>query len=415
VGRLSRVRVALALLGATLGPGGCRERAQAVQSGAQVRDLVRQLRTRAERATNLKFKRDVAVELRSRAQVRDYVIHKFDQDVPAAELHGAEAAYKLFGLIPDSLDLRRTMIDLLTEQVAGYYDPDSGALFIPTDQPDPFKVRVVASHELIHALQDQYLPLDSILNQQRQNDRRSAAQAVLEGQATFYQIAVLMPEMHPETLPPHWFWQQREAMRAQQAAMPEFAAAPQWLKETLIFPYLGGADFIGWFVRAHPGREPFGAAMPRSTEQILHPDRYAAGDAPIDLAFTGAPVDSVRYEDGLGEFEISVLMTVLFGDLSEVRGSVYAEGWGGDRYQVLGHGPGGDALVWYTVWDDAPAALRFSRAFERLWLARAGSGRAGYRSTITAVKVGGRPAVRLVYAPDRWAGWARLPEVRIAP
>ena len=122
---------------------------------------------RAERATNLKFKRDVAVELRSRAQVRDYVIHKFDQDVPAAELHGAEAAYKLFGLIPDSLDLRRTMIDLLTEQVAGYYDPDSGALFIPTDQPDPFKVRVVASHELIHALQDQYLPLDSILNQQR--------------------------------------------------------------------------------------------------------------------------------------------------------------------------------------------------------------------------------------------------------
>lgn len=415
MGRLSRAGVVLALVGAGLGLGGCRERAHAVQSGAQVRDLVRQLRTRAERATNLKFKRDVGVELRSRAQVRDYVIHKFDQDVPAAELHGAEAAYRLFGLIPDSLDLRQTMIDLLTEQVAGYYDPDSAALFIPSDMAaDPFRVRVVASHELIHALQDQYLSLDSILDQKGQNDRRSAAQAVLEGQATFYQIAVLMPEQHPETLPPHWFWQQREAMRAQQAAMPEFAAAPQWLKETLIFPYLGGADFIGWFAHAHPGREPFGAAMPRSTEQILHPERYAAGDAPIGLAFSGAPVDSVRYEDGLGEFEISVLMTVLFGDSTEARGSVYAAGWGGDRYQVLGHGTGGDALVWYTVWDDAPAALRFSRAFERLWLAQR-TGRAGYRSTITAVKVGGRPGVRLVYAPDRWSGWVHLPEVKIVP
>src|SRR6266496_4419568 len=67
---------------------------------------------------------------RSRSQVRDYVIHKFDDDLPPAELAGAQAAYRLFGLIPDSLDLRRSMIDLLTEQVAGYFDPDSNALYI---------------------------------------------------------------------------------------------------------------------------------------------------------------------------------------------------------------------------------------------------------------------------------------------
>src|SRR5256885_13360796 len=86
-----------------------------------------------ERATRLRFRQRPVVLRRSRAQVRDYVIHKFDDDLPPAELEGAQAAYRLFGLIPDSLDLRRTMIDLLAEQEAGYFDPDSNARYIPTD------------------------------------------------------------------------------------------------------------------------------------------------------------------------------------------------------------------------------------------------------------------------------------------
>ena len=63
-----------------------------------------------ERATGLKFKRHPVVLRRSRAQVRQYVIHNFDQDVTPAEFAGVQAAYQLFGLLPDSMDLRRTMI-----------------------------------------------------------------------------------------------------------------------------------------------------------------------------------------------------------------------------------------------------------------------------------------------------------------
>lgn len=389
----------------------CRERAQAVQSEARVRDLVRQLRAQAERATGLRFKHDVSVLLRSRAQVRDYVIRKFDQDLPASELAGAEAAYKLFGLIPDSLDLRRTMIDLLTEQVAGYYDPDSVALFIPTDLDDLYRVRLVVSHELIHALQAQYTALDSLMNQRRQNDRRAAAQAVLEGQATFYQIPMLMPEQRPETLPEHWFWRQREVMREQQSLMPRFAAAPLWLRETLIFPYLGGADFVAWFARTHPGRQPYGAAMPSSTEGILHPDRYALGDRPVGLVFSGSAPDVVRYEDGLGEFEIGLLFTMLLRDSSAARGPVYAQGWGGDRYQVLGRRS--EALVWVSVWDDAAARDRFASGLERAWRARPALGRTGRRAEFARLIVDGRPAVRFVYAPVEWKGWGNVPGVRV--
>jgi hypothetical protein len=390
--------------------GGCRERAQAVQSEAAVRDMVRQLRRQAESVTGLQYKHDVAVLLRSRDRVRDYVIHKFDEDLPPADLAGVSAAYKLFGLIPDSLDLRRTMIDLFTEQVAGYYDPDSGALFIPTDLHDPAELRVAVAHELIHALQDQYIPLDSIINQRHRNDRRSAAQAILEGQATFYQIPMMMPEQHPETLPPHWFWRQRAVLAQLHAQMPEFSTAPLWLRESLIFPYLAGADFVGWFSRTHPGKEPFGAAMPVSTEQILHPDRYAAGDEPVTLAFTGPETDTVRYEDGLGEFEIGLLFTQLLHDSSESRGPVYATGWGGDRFRL--YGAGDPALVWYSVWDDSTARDRFARGLQRIWTTR----RAGDRTRryeVDTLAIDGHPGARLVDAPLEWKGWEALPQVRV--
>src|SRR3989449_9983083 len=201
----------------------CRERAQEVRSEAELKQTVVQMMPAVERATGLRFRRRPRVLRRSRTQVRDYVVHKFDDDLPPAELAGAQAAYRLFGLIPDSLDLRGTMIDLLTEQVAGYFDPDSDALYLPSDI-DPSQARLVISHELGHALQHQYLNLDSLVELKRQNDRRTAAQSILEGQATLAQILVLMPEQKLESLPN--FWDLRTALGAQQDQMKVFGSAP---------------------------------------------------------------------------------------------------------------------------------------------------------------------------------------------
>src|SRR2546422_852024 len=143
-----------------------RSRAREVQDEAALKQAVQQMIPAVERAIRLRFRQRPVVLRRSRAQVRDYVIHKFDDDLPPAELGGAQAAYRLFGLIPDSLDLRRTMVDLLTEQVAGYFDPDSNALYVPTDI-DPSQARLVISHELVHALQHQYVNLDSLVELKR--------------------------------------------------------------------------------------------------------------------------------------------------------------------------------------------------------------------------------------------------------
>ena len=152
--------------------------------------------------------------------------------------------------------------------------------------------------------------------------------------------------------------------------------------------------------------------MPISTEQILHPARYAAGDRPDRLVFVSPSPDTVRYEDGLGEFEIRLLLEQYLGDDSTAV--LVATGWNGDRYRVLGRGA--DVLVWYTLWDDAAAGTRFFRGLERAWAKRrsgAGAGAGGRRSEVKQLVLSGVPVVRLVDAPARWSGWRHVPAVRV--
>jgi hypothetical protein len=150
--------------------------------------------------------------------------------------------------------------------------------------------------------------------------------------------------------------------------------------------------------------------MPVSTEQILHPERYANHDMPTDLRFGGASPDTVRFEDNLGEFEIRLLFQQHLGD--EAAAIRLAEGWDGDRYQVLG--PRGEALVWYTVWDDAESAARFAEGLQRAWSKGWLSDHTGRRSDIQQLTVNGRALVRLVDAPGDWKGWAAIPAVQLS-
>src|SRR5882762_962780 len=234
---------------------------------------------------------------------------------------------------------------------------------------------------------------------------------ILEGQATVAQIPVLMPEQKPDTFALGWFWRQRAVMAAQQAQMKEFARAPLWLREGLIFPYLGGADFIVWFRHKYFGVSVLDS-MPQSTEQILHPERYAAHDEPTDLAFSSGEPDTVQYEDGLGEFETRLLFQQHLGN--EAEAVTLATGWDGDRYQVLG--PKSDALIWYSVWDDAAAASRFAAGLQRAWAIRRAGGPTGggRRAEIKQLTIQGRPCVRLVDAPAAWKGWRAIPTVRLS-
>jgi hypothetical protein len=381
----------------------CRGEAPRSSSPEVLKRLVDSLQAPVERVTGLRFKSPPRSALRSREQVRDYLIRKLDQELPSPRMQGLQTAYRMFGLLPDTLELRSLLLDLYTEQVAGFYDPDSATLF-GVAGADPTQLRLVLAHEMVHALQGQYLPLDSILHATANNDRLTAAQAVLEGQATLASIDVLAPSQDVSSSPEFWDLY-REQVREQQSSMPVFAKAPLIVREALIFPYLAGAEFMHWWKESGRDSVPYGPRMPVSTEQILFPDRYARGDVPVTLAFL--PDTGIVYEDVLGEGEIRVLMSQLAGS-SEVRtrGPI---GWGGDPYRVYAT-PTGPALVWCVVWDDPRSADRFLWGYGGKLRSTA---RKGYRTMLENFELGGKPATMYVLAPEAWDRWGQVPKAYV--
>lgn len=366
--------------------------------------LVDSLMPSVAKATGLEFKSTPVTAVRTREQVRAYLLAKLGKELPPARLNGIVTTYRLLGLLPDTLDVQKLFIDLYTEQVAGFYDPDSTKLFAVAGG-DRAQLRLVLAHELVHALQDQYIPLDSILGSTEDADRLAAAQAVLEGQATLVSLTAILPGQ--DFVNDDGFWENfREQLRGNASNMKVFSTAPLIFREGLTFPYVQGAEWLRWFTKNHAGDQPFGNRLPRSTEQILHPERYAAKDMPMVVRFTDDTA-GVMHEDTFGEFEIAVLRSVLVG-INEVPTQV-AFGWGGDRMRLLAS-PDGAALVWVTVWDDPRVAARFKTQIADRLATRT---RTGYRTTAEALDVGGKAAVRVVVAPTAWARWGALPGVEL--
>jgi hypothetical protein len=401
---VSRLRAQSLISGLALAlAAGCRGAPPGTEE-QRVHHLVDSLRPAVERAAHLRFRQPPRAALRSRDQVRAYLVHKLDQELPTAKARGLQAAYRLLGLLPDSLELRPLLLDLYTEQIVGYYEPDSTTLFVVANS-DPAQLQIVVAHELVHALQHQYLPLDSIMEQVGDNDRLGAAQAVLEGQATLAGLQVLVPEQNLFAMPQFWETY-RNQLKAQQASMPVFNRAPRLLRESVLFPYLAGADFLRWWAGSeHRDTVPFGPRMPVSTEQIIHPYRYGKGDQPLTVRFT-TPDSSVLYEDVMGEFDLRVLAADLQGTPDAGPAAL---GWGGDRFRLI-DAPEGPALVWYLVFDDSTSRQRFLQGTgQRLEQRR----RLGYRRELMSVELNRHPGVRIVMAPERWGRWHSIPSAEV--
>ena len=387
-------------------------RGERPQAGDQFTDaadferLVDSLAPDVARVAGLEWRQPPRAALRTRGEVRRYLLEKVAAELPPERLEGMAASFRLLGLLPDSLDLGKLLVDLYAEQVVGYYDPDSAMLF-GVQGSDPAQLRILVAHELTHALQDQYVRLDSILAMKRESDRQTAAQAVLEGQAMIVSLQSFAPDPDAVTQPAFWDLA-RGAVREMQGGTPVFKSAPLVLRESLLFPYLDGAEWIVWWENSPLADSlPYGARMPESSEQVLHPARYLAGDRPVGVRFAG-DTSEVLYEDTMGELGLRILDGQLAG--RDVRSeTALPYGWAGDRFRAVGT-VDGPALVWYLAWDDQRSADR--------WLAGTGprlraQGRVGYRTTVEAVAIDGRPGTRVVIAPEAWPGRSVLPTVTL--
>ena len=198
----------------------------------------------------------------------------------------------------------------------------------------------------------------------------------------------------------------REMIRENQSAMPIFAAAPKVIQETLIFPYLSGAEFYRNYKERKPGSSIYND-MPVSTEQIIHPAAFfVTKDNPTRVTFGTLTNATKVYENDLGEFETRLFLYQQLNDQNEaVRG---ASGWDGDRYAVV-NTPQGQGIVWLTVWDSQVEAGEFfhlaGQAVEARYKTKAAAGSTdlqkrylggGRTIQVSTFEIQGRPVV--IYA-----------------
>ncbi len=367
------------------------------------RRQVRAAIPKLEEASGLTFRRLPVLQDRTRDEVRGFLEAEMQAQMTPLQLAGTAAAYRLLGLLPDTLDLRAFYLDLLTEQVAGYYDPKTKVLYVVEGEAAELR-DVTITHELMHALQDQYVRLDSIQTLQGDNDRMVAMQAVVEGQATYEQLQVMTGGDIESRLPGGW-GALRETIRSSQEGMPQFAAAPMFLQETLLFPYLSGAEFVRRFSTTRGGRSVL-TPFAESTEQILHPEKFldSIPDRPTRIRLGAPRRGSVVHEDNLGEFETRLFLFQQLRD--EAVAQRGAAGWDGDRYQVVAV-EDGQVLSWLTVWDDPAEAREFAGLVGRL------TAPAGRRWVVDVTMVAGRPVVVAEQRPTGMSGSPLLDLTRV--
>ena len=290
--------------------------------------------------TGLKLRSPLKKTLRSREEIRAYVLHQMDEDKNPHQRYADARAAEAFGLLPKGFDLDPFMVDLMTEQIAGLYDPKSQEFYI-ADWIPLADQKIVMSHELTHALEDQYFHIDDWSKAVHENgDATLARDAVLEGSATAAMMDYILRDTSyslknlPENIDLSTFM-------GDLASSPKLNQAPPFIKDTLLFPYLSGLTFTaaalknaGWNALPSLFSNP-----PLSTQQILHPALYKSGKVPKTVTVPSfekslGPDWEKLEDDVLGEFG---WREVLKQFIDAKSAATLAQPWEGDHYIVYEH------------------------------------------------------------------------------
>jgi hypothetical protein len=320
------------------------------------------------------FRHPVTFEFLDRPGLGRYVHEILDSEYGPEKARTDQRTLEAFGLLPAATDLRALRARLLEENVAGFYDVRPGRkrmyaisgrkTLTPANQ-------LVLSHELRHALQDQYADVNGLLPKSVGDfdDRSFALVSLLEGDAVLVMERFLgkrLPGGEDRAFDPSGFTMPAAEM---------LPGAPPVLRDQLVLPYAAGRTFAmalfqrgGW-----PALRAAWTAGPQSSEQVLHPEKYFAGEAPLVVDPGPAPAGGTLLQEGvLGEAFIGTLL----GEGSDAARA----GWGGDAFRTWDLA-GRTLLAWRSAWDSAADAREFQQALAAVLLRR-GTGqpdRLGFR------------------------------------
>lgn len=308
-------------------------------------------------------------------RAREYALARFRRMMPESKIHADELAFRLLGLVPPDTDVLKTLLDVLEEQAGGFYDPGTKSFYLLDDMPKDM-TPLLTAHEMTHALEDQRYGLDARIEKLIDDDDASfALSSLIEGSATLAAAAYVARGIASGALDA-----KRLGAVAETVHTERLNAMPAALRRQLLGPYVLGMTFL-----TH-GASPAGpfpkadidaawSRPPRSSEQILHPEKYwdkKRRDDPKRVLISN-PSKALgegwtRAGSGiLGELTLGSLVgaktpggaDLLTGGSSWTNAA--ASGWGGDRFEVWTRGESAVVLL-ATVWDTAKDAAEFEAA-----------------------------------------------------
>lgn len=336
----------------------------------QIDSIVRNL----SEITGLSEKHAVPYGRMNKKQLRQFLSKRIKKTLRPEEIYADELALKMFGLVPEDFDLKRSTIDLLTEQAAAFYDYDNKKLYLLDDSSFTSESTTLA-HELSHALADQHFDLGKFMDETPSNDDENLAHtAVVEGQASWLMLAYDLKQAGKDPVPtPDMLKSVVDSSEGSMADFPVLKASPLYIQQSLLFPYREGTLFFS-SVYKQMGKRAFAAVFqdpPIDTSQIIHPDRYFAHQKPTRPAL---PVVSDQdkekeiTEGSMGEFDHEMLLRQ-YG--SEELATTLSPHLSGGEFKILGIGKERKPLLEYvSEWDSAQQADRFFRAYEKVLRAK---------------------------------------------
>ncbi len=337
---------------------------------AQIDNIVRTL----SGITDLAENHPVPYGRMTKRQLRQFLNKRIKKTIKPQEIRADELSLKMFGLVPQDFDLKKSTIDLLTEQAAAFYDYDEKKLFLLEDSSLAAETTTLA-HELSHALADQHFDLDHFMEEAPANDDENLAHtAVVEGQASWLMIAYELKQKGQKPVPTvEMLNSVGDSSEESMEDYPVLKATPLYIQQSLLFPYSEGTLFFDAVYRKM-GKASFSAVFtdpPVDSAQVIHPERYfrhekaAAPEAPKPaLKNEGKEVS----EGSVGEFDHRMLIRQYLG---AAKARDLAPHLRGGQFRVVTSGKSHKPVLEYaSQWDSEVQAANFFVAYRKILQAK---------------------------------------------
>lgn len=376
---------------------------------AQSSAMLAEMRQQVSQIRGLELKAETPVVPLARSSLVDKLARAVNEPRAVREFLTSQMLLEVLGAMPRRYDLRQLQLQLLEEQTLAIYDYDERVIFLAAEVSGDLSAneRLVLAHELTHALQDQHFGLRHVLPQNPQSsDADLAARALVEGDAMLTMRIWGRQHLRPSD--------KRSLGDDPAPTDPALSSAPPLVQGELMFPYDAGWIFAQLLYQ-DGGYAAVDRALqnpPRSTEQILHPEKYLAGEQPVTVSIT--PLEQALRNgwrtlrtDTFGEL---VLRLLLEPGIGWPEAEAAAGGWAGDTYTILEDERGRRIVGMVTVWDTDAEAAQYYNAFAANIAAQFGAG-AARTVTLASLARWTTPeyqiqviktdnVVRVVYAPD---------------